>query len=132
MSTPVVPPSHLDLLEAQTAAIATVGRDGRPQVSAVWFLAEDGVVKLSLNKARQKTKNLLANHAVNVFIQDFTNPGRYLELRGDAAIEPDDDYTFADRLGAKYGGANLRERDQPGESRVVVTVRPVRITAFSF
>jgi PPOX class probable F420-dependent enzyme len=132
MSTPVVPSSHLDLLEAQTAAIATVGRDGRPQVSAVWFLAEDGVVKLSLNRARQKTKNLLANQAVNVFIQDPANPGRYLELRGDAAIESDDDYEFAARLGAKYGGANLRERDQPGESRVVVTVHPVRITAFSF
>jgi PPOX class probable F420-dependent enzyme len=129
MPTPVVPASHADLLDAQVGTLATVGRDGRPQVSAVWFLADNGVVKLSLNRARQKTKNLLANPAVNFFILDPANPGRYLELRGDATIEPDDDYVFADRVGAKYGGADLRTRDAVGESRVVVTINPVRVNA---
>ena len=54
---------------------------------------------------------------------------RYLELRGDATLAPDDDYAFADQVGAKYGGIDLRNMDQPGESRVVVTIEPARINA---
>ena len=50
-------------------------------------------------------------------------------MRGRARIEPDDDYAFADKLGAKYGGADLRAHDRPGESRVVVTVEPVKVHA---
>jgi hypothetical protein len=54
-------------------------------------------------------------------------PYKYIELRGDAEITADPDYEFADKIGAKYGGADLRERDQPGESRVVVTIKPSRV-----
>jgi PPOX class probable F420-dependent enzyme len=129
MPAPSVPSTHTDLLDASVATIATVGPDGRPQVSAVWFLTEDGVVKVSLNVARQKTKNLAANPAVTVFILDPANPARYVEIRGDATLDPDDDYAFASRLGGKYGGADLRAMDGPDGRRVVVTVDPVRINA---
>ena len=121
-----IPDSHRDLLDAQVATLATVGRDGRPQLTEVWFLAEDDAVRLSLNTARQKTKNLRRNPACSLLILDLANPYRYLEIRGDAEIEPDPDYSFADKAGAKYG-ADLRERDQPGESRVIATLRPTRV-----
>jgi len=129
MPAPSVPSTHTDLLDASVATIATVGPDGRPQVSAVWFLADEGAVKVSLNVARQKTKNLAANPAVTVFILDLANPARYLEIRGDATVDADDDYAFAERLGAKYGGADLRAMDGPDGRRVVITVEPVRINA---
>ena len=124
-----VPDSHRDLLEAPVATLATVGADGRPQVTAVWFLADDDKVRVSLNTSRQKTKNLTKNSAATLFILDTANPARYLELRGDAVVDPDPDYAFADQLGAKYGGVDLRNMDQPGESRVVVTIEPVRVNA---
>ena len=126
--TSTIPDSHRDLLEAPVAVLATIGPDGRPQLSAVWFLAENGVVGVSLNKSRQKTKNLQADPATNLFILDTANPFRYLEIRGDAQLEPDDDYSFAAKVGAKYG-ADLRQMDGPGESRVVVTIRPVKVNA---
>jgi PPOX class probable F420-dependent enzyme len=126
---PTIPDSHRDLLDAPVATLATVGADGRPQVSAVWFLAEGDTVRLSLNTARQKTKNLTARPAATLFVLDVANPARYLELRGDATIAPDDDYAFADRIGAKYGGLDLRTIDQPGDRRVVVTIEPARINA---
>ena len=50
-------------------------------------------------------------------------------MHGNARIEPDDDYAFADKVGAKYGGADLREMDEPGETRVVVTIEPTRVYA---
>ena len=124
----VIPDSHRDLLSAQVATLATVGTDGRPQLSEVWFLAEGDTVSISLNSTRQKTKNLSRNPACDLFILDLANPYRYLELRGDAEITPDADYAFATKVGAKYG-ADVRAHDHPGESRVVVTVRPTRVNA---
>ena len=123
-----IPPSHRDLLAAPVATLATIGPDGRPQLSEVWFLADRDVVGVSLNTSRQKTKNLQANPAINLFILDTANPSRYLEIRGDAQIEPDDDYSFAAKVGVKYG-ADLRQMDGPGQSRVEVTIRPTRINA---
>lgn len=124
-----VPDSHRDLLDAPVATLATVGADGRPQLSAVWFLADGDSVRVSLNTSRQKTKNLTKNGVATLFILDTANPARYLEFRGDAVVTPDDDYEFADKVGAKYGGVDLRNMDQPGQSRVVVTIEPVRINA---
>jgi len=119
---------HRDLLDADVAVLATVGSDGRPQLSAVWFLAEGDTLGVSLNTARQKTKNLEANAIATLFILDRQNPYRYLEVRGDVTIEPDDNYVFADRVGAKYQ-ANMREHDGPSDRRVKVEIHPVRVNA---
>jgi len=121
------PASHRDLLDAETATLATIGSDGYPQVSEVWFLNDDGELKTSLNDSRLKTKNLKVRPQCNLLILDVSNPYRYLAVKGNARIEPDPDYDFADKLGAKYGGADLREHDQPGQSRVVVTIEPVNV-----
>ena len=125
---PAIPSSHRHLLDGQFATLGTVGPDGRPQLSEVWFLADGGMVGISLNTGRQKTKNLQANPAACVFLLDLAVPYRYLEIRGDAEIVPDDDYSFADRVGAKYQ-ADLRGHDAPGQARVKVTIRPVRVNA---
>lgn len=126
---PTVPDSHRDLLDAQVATLATIGPDGRPQLSAVWFLAEGDTVRISLNTTRQKTKNLRERSSACVFILDVANPARYLELRGDATVEDDGDYAFASRVGEKYGMPDMSVMDGPGESRVAVTIVPVRINA---
>ena len=124
-----IPDSHRDLLNAQIAVLGTIGASGRPQLSGVWFLTEGDTVKISLNTTRQKVKNLQANPKASVLIFDEKSPYRYLEIRGDAEVTPDPDYEFADQVGAKYG-SDLRTRDQPGDSRVVVTIRPARVVAW--
>ena len=125
---PTIPESHRDLLVAPFGNLATLGPDGHPQLSVVWFLAEDDTIRLSLNTSRQKTKNLRAAPACTLLIVDPNSSYRYLEIRADADIAPDDDYAFADRVGAKYS-ADLRVHDGPGDSRIVVTLRPTRINA---
>jgi PPOX class probable F420-dependent enzyme len=126
---PAIPSSHRDLLDGQFATLGTVGPDGRPQLTEVWFLADGDTVGISLTTARQKTKNLLANPAVSLFLLDLANPYRYLEIRGDAEISPDDDYSFADRIGAKYN-TDLRDRDRPGDKRVIVAIKPSRVNTW--
>jgi PPOX class probable F420-dependent enzyme len=125
MTTPEIPQTHKDLLGGQIAVLGTIGASGRPQLSATWFLAEGDTVKISLNTARQKVQNLQANPKVSLIILGDP-PYKYVELRGEAEITPDPDYEFADQVGAKYG-ADLRTMDQPGQTRVVVTIRPSRV-----
>ncbi len=124
----VIPATHRDLLDASVATLATVGVDGHPQLSEIWFLAEDETIRISLNSSRQKTKNLRRNPACTLFILDLERTSRYLELRCNATVEPDDEYVFADQVGAKYG-ADLRVHDAPGQSRVVVTLHIVKVNA---
>jgi PPOX class probable F420-dependent enzyme len=120
------PASHRDLLDGQVASLATIGRNGFPQVTELWFLHDDGEIKLSLNSSRLKTRNLQRDPKCSVLLLDLANPYRYLEVRGNAQVEPDDNYEFADKLGAKYG-ADVKVHDGPGESRVVVTIQPVNV-----
>jgi PPOX class probable F420-dependent enzyme len=123
------PETHLDLLKSDIATLATIGKDGYPQVTAVWFLFDDdGMVKLSLNTARQKVKNLQAHPECTLFILDRANPARTLEIRARVELSPDADYAFADKLGRKYG-ANVRMMDRPGEHRVVVVLQPIKVNA---
>jgi len=123
-----IPASHRDLLDAQFATLGTIAADGSPQLTEVWFLAVDGTVRISLNTSRRKVTNLRRDPRCSVLILDLANPHRYLEVRGTARIEPDDDYTFAAQVGQKYG-ADLRQMDGPGETRVAVTVEARRINA---
>jgi PPOX class probable F420-dependent enzyme len=123
-----IPESHLDLLDAKFATLATLSADGAPQLTEVWFLYEDGEVRLSLNSSRVKTKNLTARPQCSLFVLDLANPFRYMDVRGRARIDPDDDYAFADRVGAKYN-SDLRQHDGPGEARVVVTIERTNVFA---
>jgi PPOX class probable F420-dependent enzyme len=122
------PESHRDLLSTDVAMLATIGSDGFPQVTALWFLYDEGTIRISLNTARQKTRNLQQRPECTLFILDRADPRRYLEVRARAELASDADYAFADKVGQKYG-ADLRRMDRPGESRVNVTLHPVRIIA---
>jgi PPOX class probable F420-dependent enzyme len=111
--------------------LATIGRDGYPQVTALWFLFDnDGMLKLSLNTTRQKVKNLQSHPECTFFVLDTANPYRTLEVRARAEIRPDADYAFAKKLGAKYGGVDFSANDRPGETRVVVSLHPIKVNTW--
>jgi len=122
------PASHRDLLDAPVATLATIGSDGAPQQTEVWFLYDEGELRLSLNSARLKTRHLFKRPRCSLLVLDLNNPYRYLAVRGKARIESDDDYAFARRVDAKYG-SNVKDHDQPGETRVAVTIEPDNVYA---
>jgi PPOX class probable F420-dependent enzyme len=127
-----IPASHRALLDAPVGVLATIGPDGLPQATALWFVFDeaDGSVRFSLNTARQKVRNLSARPEASFLVLDPANPYRTLEVRGRVEIQPDDDYAFADRVGQKYGGADMRTMDQPGQRRVVVSLRPQKVATW--
>jgi PPOX class probable F420-dependent enzyme len=123
-----VPESHQDLLDALFAVCATIDPHGRPQLSGVWFVDDEDAIRLSVTNTRKKVGNLRRNKACTIYIVDPRNPLRYLEIRGDAEVTPDDDFAFADRMGVKYG-ADVRKMTPPDEKRIVIAVHPVHVNA---
>jgi PPOX class probable F420-dependent enzyme len=123
------PDSHRDLLEAKTfVEFATLAPSGHPQVTEVAFLYDEGALRVSLNETRVKVRNLRRDPRCTLFILDPEDDLRYLEVRADAELAPDRGGQFAAKIGAKYG-LDFAQYDQPGEERVVVTLRPVKVNA---
>lgn len=125
----LVPSSHHDLLDAAWAtALVTLDDRGRPQTTAVWYLAdaEDGQLKTSTSDARVKFRHLQANPEVDLFIVDPANMFRTLEIRATASATLDVDLVTAKKIGAKYD-SDVTNFDQPGDQRysVVFDVRKV-------
>ena len=123
------PESHRDLLDAQFATLATLGRDGSPQLTEVWFLHDEGELKLSLNTSRLKTKNLPPPAGVQPV---HPRPGQPLPLHGHPRPGA---HRARRRLRVRRQGRrqvrrrDLREHDAPGDSRVVVTIEPTNVFA---
>jgi PPOX class probable F420-dependent enzyme len=126
-----IPESHRALLDGPVGVLATIGPDGLPQVTAIWFMFDEasGNLRFSLNTGRQKVKNLTARPDASFLVLDHASPYRTVELRGHVEIQPDDAYEFADQLGQKYG-ADLRTMDKPGDHRVVITLRPEKVNTW--
>jgi hypothetical protein len=104
--------------------MVTVSASHRPLLDTLVGILT--IVRFSLTTTRQKVKNLRTHPQASILVLDPPNPYRTIELRAVVDIALDPDYAFADRLVAKYGGLDVRAMDRPGETRVVVTLRPTQ------
>jgi PPOX class probable F420-dependent enzyme len=124
-----IPESHKDLLETTALAhIATIGPDGEPQVNPVWFGWDGELIRFSNTASRQKAKNLQRDGRVALSIVDPQNPYRYLEIRGNAVVEPDPEGAYIDFMAQKYLGQAKYPWGQPGDERVTIVITPEHIT----
>lgn len=125
-----IPESHRGIIErSQVVHLGTIGPEGEPQITALWYVIEDDTIKMSINSARQKMKNLMRNPYASAFFADPENPYRTIELRGQVSIESDADYALGDQIGARYN-SDLRTMDKPGETRMAVTLKPEKVITF--
>ncbi len=126
----MIPDNYKDILDkAGFAHVATLGPGGRPHSSPVWYLWDGQHLRFSLTTGRQKYRNLKRNPVLTLSILDPANPYRYLEIRGTvASIEDDPDNAFINALAKKYLGQDRYPWPQPGDHRVVVTLRPEHTT----
>lgn len=123
------PESHQDLLDAAgVCVVSTLTPKGAIQSTAVWYFFEDDTLKFSFSDARAKLRNLQKNPTVNAYFLDPANPFRFLEVRGTVSLAADPDKAFAKKVGDKYG-ADIRNFDQPGDQRYVVTINPAKVNA---
>lgn len=126
-----LPDSHRDLLELPVASFATIDARGYPQLTPVGFLFDDdGVIKISFRSDRYKARNLRERPQCSLLLKDPAETFRYLEIRADATLVPDDDYVLSEKIAAaKYPGLDLRRVDGPGATRVIAALEPVTVHA---
>ena len=126
----VIPKEYENLLYTTALAhIATIGPNGEPQSTPVWFDYDGTNIRFSQTKNRQKYRNLLRDPRIALSIVDPTNPYRYLEIRGKVAhIDEDPNLHFINSMAKKYLGKDTYPWHQPGDERVVVVVQPEHTT----
>ncbi|MDF3043122.1 MAG: pyridoxamine 5-phosphate oxidase-related, FMN-binding protein [Thermomicrobiales bacterium] len=127
----VIPEQYADVLDSTALAhVATLGPDGAPQSSPVWFGWDGTHLRFAqVTGYRQKVRNLEREPRVALSIVDPANPYRYLEVRGAVErIEPDPEGAFIDVMARKYLGQERYPWGKPGEEWVVVVIRPERTT----
>ncbi len=124
-----VPASHADILEKLGFAhVATIGSDGSPQSSPVWFRWDGAVLSFSTTKPRQKYRNLVADPRVAMTILDPDDPYRHIEIRGVVEIEEDPDGSLIHELAKRYMGAERFEGNL--KDRVIVRIVPARVNVY--
>lgn len=122
-----IPDSHRDLIDgANVGTFSTVGKDGAPQVTALWYVADAETVALSLTTDRQKYKNAVRHPRATLFVIDPTNPFRTLEVRGDTSIEDDPELAVFERIIRHYG-QDPETFPAPRDNRVVLRLTPTRV-----
>jgi len=124
-----IPENFRDIFAKKAFAhLATVGRDGAPQVTPVWVDYDGTHVRINTARGRVKDKNLQRNPKVALSAQDPDNPYRYVQVRGRVVemTEKDAD-AHIDALSKKYTGRDKYANRRPGEVRVIVKIMPEKV-----
>lgn len=114
--------------EKNLVFIATVMKDGSPQVSPVWGNYEDGYVLVNTAEGRIKHKNVLRDPRVAVSVVSRDNPLDMTTIRGVVEeLIPDYDYNHADKLTQQYMGREHYPFKRDGEKRVILKIKPTKV-----
>ena len=120
-----IPDNFRDLFQKKAfGQLATLMKDGTPQVTPVWFDFDGTHVRVNSAKGRVKDKNVRRNPQVALTVQDPDNPYRYIAVRG-AVVDISESGADAhiDLLAKKYLDQDKYPFRQPGEVRVVYKIR---------
>ncbi len=125
-----IPEQFLDLVRDKKAFahVATVMRDGSPQVTPVWVDYRKGRVLINSARGRVKARTMKRGARVALSIQDPDNPYRYVQIRGVVANETEQGAdAHIDSLARKYLGRDQYPFRRPGEVRVMYEIEPTSV-----
>jgi PPOX class probable F420-dependent enzyme len=125
-----IPDGFKDILNKRGYAhLATLMKDGSPQVTPVWYDFDGTHIRINTAKGRLKDKNMRRDKQVALSIQDPDNPYRYLAIRGDIdEITENGADAHIDSLAKKYLGKDRYPFRAPGEVRVIYKIRPEKVS----
>ena len=130
-----IPASHLDLLTRPICGVlTTMSPGGRPESSLVWVDVDGGYAAVNTTLERRKGRNMVADPRVSLLVVDPDDTGRFIQVRGDAALFTYGALDHLDRLTRRYTSHGryygeiypMERRDQ--ETRVIVRIHARRIT----
>jgi PPOX class probable F420-dependent enzyme len=112
-------------LESNIGVVATIRKDGTPQLTPVWVDWDGEYVLFNTAEGRTKPRNIRRDPRVAVTVVDGENPYHFVTVDGTAEIVEDRGRGHVNSLSRRYRGADFPDR--PGERRLIVKVRPVRV-----
>lgn len=125
-----IPEAAFKLLEGKNFGhVATLMKDGSPQVTPVWVDHDGNTVLINTSRGRLKTRNLERDGRVALSVTDAENPYEALVVRGRVSgliEEGADDHI--DALAKRYLNEDVYPLRQPGEVRVIVRIEPEKVT----
>jgi PPOX class probable F420-dependent enzyme len=126
-----IPEAYRDLFQKRAFAhLATIMRDGTPQVTPVWCDYDGTHIRINSAKGRVKDANMRRNPHVALEIMDPDNPYRYLAVRGRVAeITEIGADAHIDSLAKKYLGQDRYPYRSPGERRVIYKIQPEQVSS---
>jgi PPOX class probable F420-dependent enzyme len=108
--------------------IATLMKDGSPQLSPVWANYEDEHILVNTAEGRIKHKNVLRDPRVAVSVVSKNNPLDMTTIRGKVVeMIPDYEYKHADRLTLQYMGRDHYPFKRDDEKRIIFKIKPERV-----
>jgi PPOX class probable F420-dependent enzyme len=100
---------------ARTAILVTIGPDGVPDPTAMWFVVDSGQVVMRTYAKSQKVRNVERDPRVAVLIEDGETYDtlRGLQLTGRLVVsrDVDDVLDVVEGLARKYQGVDAIDRD---------------------
>lgn len=124
-----LPPEVQKFIEGKVFAhVATLMKDGAPQVTPVWVDHDGKNVLINTATGRLKTNNLKRDARVAMSIMGLDNEYRTVFIRGrvkDVTTEGAD--AHIDKLSAKYTGNPRYGGHRPTEKRVIVVIEPTHV-----
>lgn len=118
----------------RTGMLGYVAADGRPLVTPVWFVVNEGQLAFNTGRDTSKGRAIARDSRVVICVDDPHPPYSFVQVQGVATVseDPEDVLDIATRTGARYMGAERaeefgRRNSSPGE--LVVRVRPTKINA---
>lgn len=131
MSLNKIPDSHHDLLRDDVRAyayLATLMKDGSPQLTPVWFNTNEDHILINSQVGRVKDRNMRRRPRVALVIQDPEQPLRYIQIRGRVVdIIEEGARQHIDILAGKYTGKAFFKLQNPDDVRVIFAILPEHV-----
>ena len=116
------------LAPSRIAVVATIGRDGLPQLTPNWYVYSDGRLLVSTTRQRVKYRNLVRDGRIAVCVCSEPLAEEYVTVRGRAGIRDDDSIWAETRaIVERYvepDGVEARMDTLRREDRVIIDVEP--------
>lgn len=122
------------LREKRFAVLATLNKDGTPQLTTMWYLLEnDGTILMNTRAGRLKERNMRRDPRISICIEDDY---RYLTIKGRVEMIDDPQISQRDiyRLSARYHGEEKARKQMETqfskEQRVTLHLKPESIKEY--
>lgn len=114
--------------EKNLVFIATLMKDGSPQLSPVWANFENGYILVNTAEGRIKHKNILRDPRVALSVVSKNNPLDMTTIRGKVEqLIPDYDYQHANKLTKQYMGREHYPFKRQDEKRIILKIKPEHV-----